>query len=127
MTVFGRQIKLARKLIDKYGDKTAILRTITLGTPSDPSKPWQVGNSTFVDNVMPICFLLEHKRGWYSETRKEGELIADGLEYCLIASNGVVPKLNDVIIRKGVQMKIRYVQALAPDSTDIIYKLGVMF
>ena len=55
MSVFGRQLEAARRMIAKYG-QSVTFRTLTDGTLPDPNAPWLPGTPVSVDYAVKIAF-----------------------------------------------------------------------
>lgn len=115
---FTRQIKLAKRLIEKNGEQS-VLRRKADGTPPDPTKPWEPGTPTFTDFTVSAVWLD------YAIGRIDGALVKVGDQRVLIpaADLTIVPDpTTDQLIRvSGDQWEIIRVEPLQPNEERIFY------
>lgn len=117
MARFDRQVATALKLIAKNGESVT-WRTIPDATPSDPDKPWRPGTTTPVDNPVIICFLPASEKTFSYMNASE---VPKGAFMGLMGNVPFEPKLKDVAIRNGKQLRISAIDLLSPNGQKILY------
>lgn len=118
-------ISTALSLIDKFG-MTATLRQVIDGAPSDPLKPWIPSSPTNNDTAVRMAFLPEEHINRYFQMRIPEELVGEGLEYALMGDNGVEPSKKHLIIRGSEQLRVNYINKIAPSGQPVLYIIGVL-
>lgn len=125
-SVYGNLIDMARTLIAEKG-MSAVLRKLTAGAPAVPGHDWDPGPNVATDATVKIVPLPEETINLYFNVRIPHTNDQEGFEYCLMANNGIIPSLDDVVIIAGVQKKVRYVMTYKPDGNVILHIIGMRF
>lgn len=118
MARFDRQIQTALRLIAKNGQNVA-WRIIT--DTSNPSQPWNPGEPTTDDKPVKICFLPVDKQTYESIAFRAGTDIPKVSVLGYMGAVNFEPNLKDVVIRDGVELRIAYIDKLAPNGQNILY------
>ena len=123
-TVFTRQIAMAKRMISKYG-QSVTWRQQADGAPPDPTKPWEPGAASTTDHTVKIAFFPEDFFLLRTQQRARNDVIPEGYEVGYMAQQSFTPKIKDVVIRGSQQLRVAYLDALHPDGTDILYRVGL--
>jgi hypothetical protein len=125
-TVYQRFVDLTIRLISQKG-MFITLRKLVYGNPVNPLEPWKPTASTATDYQVKCVFLPEETINRYVTVRIPYDLDFEGFEYGLMANNPNIPApaLNDLIIRNGEQLRLKYLKPYAPDGTVILYVIGI--
>lgn len=122
MTFFTDEIETAKELIAENGEQCTWVQNPN-PTP-DAIQPWKVVSVASINWDVIIVF-LPMKRVNYEQARSlAGSEIQVGNEYGLMAQQEFLPSPIDVVIRAdGRVFRIAAIGNLAPDGTDILYKV----
>ena len=124
MSVFGRQLDAARRMIDKYG-QSVTFRTLTDGALPDPNAPWLPGAPVSVDNAVKIAFFPNNDANNEFLHYVQGTDVPAGTEVGYLAPSGFEPTLKDLVIRSGKTLAIKSVDRIAPNGEILLYILGL--
>lgn len=125
MAVFDRQIRSVTRLISKYG-QTVTLKSTSSVTPN-PTKPWEQ-TDTSTETQVPMVFLSPSVSGAallgkeFMEYIKGSELKVSEIR-AYMAPTSVAPKVSDIVVRDGKEMKIRAIDTLNPNGQTILHTL----
>lgn len=125
MAIFDKQIRAVKKLIAKYGQEVTLISTSA--TIPDPSKPWEQTDSKVELKVMMI-FLPPSVTGAsllgkeLVEYIKGSELKVSELR-AYMAPISIIPKVSDIVVRDGVELRIRALDTLNPNGQIIYHTL----
>lgn len=118
-------VKLAKDLIDKYGQQVA-LRNIARSAAPDPTKPHRPGPATAVDSTADAVFLD------YEQKYIDGTVIQYGDQRVYMPSTAadkvtpITPVIDALIIRGSEKpWKIIRVAPLNPNGQQIVYDIQV--
>jgi len=124
MGVFDRQIRSVERLVKKYGQLVTIMSSVP-DTP-DPNKPWEQVEDVPVSTDVYMVFLSPSVSGSallgkeFIEYVKGSELkVSEVRGY--MATTSVKPKVSDVVLRDGKELKIRALDILSPNGQDLLY------
>ena len=124
MSVFGRQLEAARRMIAKYG-QSVTFRTLTDGALPDPNAPWLPGTPVNVDHAVKIAFFPNSTQNNEFLHYVQGTDVPAGTEVGYLAPSGFEPTLKDLIIRSGKTLAIKSVDRIAPNGEILLYILGI--
>lgn len=124
MSVFGRQLEAARRMISKYGQPVT-LRQVTDGALPDPNTPWLPGDPVTVDHAVSIAFFPNNTANNEFLHYVQGTDVPAGTEVGYLAPSGFDPTLKDVVIRSGKTLAIKSVDRIAPNGEILLYILGL--
>ena len=125
MDAFDRQIRSVERLIKKYGQVVTLNSTSSV-TP-DPLKPWEQ-TDTSVSTDVPMVFLSPSVSGAallgkeFMEYVRGSELKVSEIR-AYMAATSVTPKVSDIVVRDGKEMKIRAIDTLNPNGQTILHTL----
>jgi hypothetical protein len=100
-------------------------RQIVLDAPADPNKPWIVGTQVETDYSVKIAFLPDDFKNKETVRYMVGTEIPTGFSIGFMAKQSFTPKLNDVIIREGVELVVRTLDIYKPAGSPLLYVLGL--
>lgn len=119
MARFDRQIATALRLIKKNG-RSVNWRQVR-DTVADPSQPWKTGESEIVDNTVTICFLPVDRDTYKTLAFRFNGEIPSFSQLGYMGAVNFDPNLKDVVIRDGEELRIAYIDKLAPNGQNILY------
>lgn len=121
MGQFDRAIATAKKLIAKNGQSVK-WRVVREGAPVDPSKPWKPSAPiSNVEHDVFVCFLPVDKEMREFIRYIRGSEVATGSEMGLMGAVAFEPSQKDVVIRNGIEYRIKSIDRLAPNGDPILY------
>ncbi len=126
MGIFDRHIKRISKIIDKYG-QTVSIKSIPY-TVADGSKPWDFTEGLETSTNVKMLFLSPNQSGNSSITKEllqylTGTENISGKIRGYLAADSIVPKMNNVVIRNGEELKIFAIDTIAPNEQTLMYIL----
>lgn len=122
MGQFDKQISSASRLIARYGQLVK-WRVVRNDTPVDYLQPWKRQEPTsFVEHDVSICFFSEGDSLKYF---KDSEVQTGSIVGYMGAVN-FEPSLKDVVIRNNKELRIRSIDALAPNGQNILYTIAFL-
>lgn len=122
MARFDRQIATALRLIEKNGQLVK-WRVVTAPIP-DPTRPWENGTETVVDNDCTICFLPITKEMRESLIFIRGTEVPGGSVMGLMGKvDNFVPAVTDTVVRDGVVYTIKNIDILSPNGQVVLYTI----
>lgn len=117
-------VAMALSLIKKKG-RSVTFRQRTNATPPDPAKPWEPGAVANVDHIVDMVILPTKLRQVYQTQRKEDTQIPEHREFALMGEQTFTPNLKDVVLDKGVEKTIVYIDPIEPGDRVVLYKMGL--
>lgn len=119
MARFDALIETAKRLIEKNGEPSTLVRT-TPGAPSDPTKPWEPGTPTVTSTPVSTVWLNE-------SILRRGTLVKEGEIFAILAAKDLSsvpdPSLDHLVRSDGTRYAIVAVEPLSPNGQKIIYEI----
>ena len=124
-TKYGDDIEFVREEIEDSGEAVT-WRQIADGAPADSAKPWKPGAAVEGDIPVIVTFVPENDRQLRVQQYLKSSVIPQTLEVGLMASyDSFTPKIKDVLLRGTVEYEVWYIDRLAPDGTDVFFRIGL--
>lgn len=121
MAQFDRAIETAIRLIKKNGQSIQ-WKQQTNNVP-DPTKPWEIETTGFVEFNPFICFLPLDKDGREFLSSLGGSEITVGSYYGLMGAVPFTPIKSDTVVRDGVVLDIESIDLLSPNGQKVLYTI----
>jgi hypothetical protein len=126
MGTFDEEIETVKELVEEFGELITFKRLSY--TVSDPDKPWIQTEIPGTQKDLKIIFLSPGASASTLFGREllqylKGSQTITGEVRGYMASGSIVPKQNDIVIRKGKELKISAIDILNPNGQDILYTL----
>jgi hypothetical protein len=119
MSATDRAIATVLRLIKKNGQNVVWRKTVR--TP-DAQRPWNAADSAPVDNAVVIAWI--RKSGSLAEAIQhilKGTEVNVGSQRGLMGAVSFVPDLTDKVVRNGVTLPIKAIEAIAPAGIAVLY------
>lgn len=122
MGTFDRQIATAKRLIEKNGQKITWRKPGT-STP-DTDKPWLPVATTPTDYTDISIVFLPNNRINNELLRYFGATeVTTGNVRGLMWAVSFVPTANDIVLRAGVELRVKSIDTLAPNGQVILHTI----
>lgn len=119
MGKYDAQVALAKRLLEKYGEKAKLVRS-TPGAPADPLKPWEPGTPAVTSRNVSAVY-LNHSVLRRETLAKEGEIFA------IVAASDLKvapdPTIDHLLRASGTRYAIEKSEPLDPSGQAIIYEI----
>lgn len=117
--VYELQIATAKRLIAKYGEACTYQ---TLTNNVSQVLPWEPGAYVSTETDINVVFQPLTRKGYETLAKLTNLEVSTGhIEALFAGSQGILPQLQDIIIRAGVPWKIISIEELAPNGEQILY------
>ena len=125
--VFTDEIAFVKSELVNFG-KSVIWRHVTDGTLPDTDKPWIPGDYQVDDYPVSIVFFPFNKEDRQTQKYPKDSEVSSGSVIGYLAGDiEFTPKLRDFVIDGSKQMKVTYINELAPNGETIIYYLELSY
>ena len=120
MARFDRQIATAKRLIAKNGQDVywRVVRNV-----ENVSEPWKPSATDTEDIPVKICFLPDTKEQRETVRYIAETEVAAGSVIGLMGQVDFEPSSKDVVIRDGVECRIKTVNILSPNGQIVLYTI----
>lgn len=120
MAQYDKQVALAKRLIEKYGQKV-IWNSHPEGT-ADSATPWKPDDILPIARKVTICFVSARDNEWRKLLAYlKGTEIPTGKLAGLMAAVAFTPSLKDTVTRGSVELRIASINLIAPSDQPILY------
>jgi hypothetical protein len=115
---YSEFIALAHELLEEFGEESTLVRSV--GTPSDPEKPWAQGT--------PVVIRYPVHTAWITESiLRRPTLVKQGEVFAILASEDLEvvpdPSVDQMERADGRRYAIVKVEPLNPAGQVIIYEV----
>lgn len=116
-------IDLALRLLKKHGRDVSL--KIISGVPVDTDMPWR-GTATAPTTIGPMKGAFVPYRGFeFGSAFMDAQLFKECEEICLIAGSQGDLETAHILIDRGKDFKVEWIQRLFPGEQKIFYAVGV--